>query len=199
MSDARAFSWRAELGRKGVHLASAAFPLAWAFAVVDRRGIVLALALGLGIAVVLEVLRRRPGAIGRWFSAWFGWMLRAHERHALTGATWILGAMLLSALVLPERAAISALWAGVFGDAAAALVGRALAARSAAKGKTPVGSIACAVASAVGPLWLVAASPLQALGSGAAAMIAERPALALDDNARVALAAGLAAWGLGVA
>ncbi|MBK7906004.1 MAG: hypothetical protein IPJ78_05500 [Gemmatimonadetes bacterium] len=199
MSDARAFSWRAELGRKGVHLASAAFPLAWAFAVVDRRGIILVLALGLGIAVALEVLRRRAGAIGRWFDAWFGWMLRAHERTALTGATWFLGAMLLCAVVLPERAAISALWAGVFGDAAAALVGRAVAARAAAKGKTPVGSLACCFASAVGPVWLVAASPIQALGIGVAAMLAERPALALDDNARVAVAAGLAAWGLGVA
>ena len=71
MSDARAFSWRAELGRKGVHLASAAFPLAWAFAVVDRRGIILVLALKLSIAVALKILRRRS-AIGRWFDAWFG-------------------------------------------------------------------------------------------------------------------------------
>jgi dolichol kinase len=107
--------------------------------------------------------------------------------------------MLLSAIALPERAAIAALWAGVFGDAAAALIGRAVAARAAAMGKTPIGSLACCLASAVGPLWLVAASPLQALGIGVAAMLAERPTLALDDNARVAIAAGLAAWGLGVA
>lgn len=198
MIDPRAFSWRAELGRKGVHLASAVFPLAWAFDLVDRRGISLLLGAGLVIAVVLEVLRRTDQTVRRWFDAWFGWMLRSHEATGLTGATWILGAMLLCALLLPERAAIAALWAGVFGDAAAALVGRTIAARAATQGKTWAGSVACAVASAVGPLWLVGATPLQALGIGIVAMLAERPKLALDDNARVAVAAGLAAWGLGV-
>lgn len=198
MSEPRAFSWRAEFGRKGVHLASAIFPLTWAFGIVDRRGMSLVLGAGFAIAVALEVLRRRAGAVRRWFDAWFGWMLRSHEATGLTGATWILGAMLLCALLLPERAAIAALWAGVVGDAAAALVGRAVAARAAAKGKTGAGSIACAIASAIGPLWLVEATPLQALGIGVAAMLAERPKLALDDNARVAVAAGLAAWGLGV-
>ncbi len=198
MSASGAFSWRAELGRKGVHLASAAFPLAWAFGVVDRRSMCVILGAGLLIALVLELLRRTTGAVRRGFEAAFGWMLRAHEATRLTGATWILGAMLLCALVLPERAAIAALWAGVVGDASAALVGRAVASRAAAEGKTWAGSIACALASAVGPLWLVAAAPLQALGIGLAAMLAERPALALDDNARVAIAAGAAAWGLGL-
>lgn len=198
MIEPRAFSWRAELGRKGVHLASAVFPLVWALGLVDRRGICIVLGAGLAIAAVLEVWRRRSGAVGRWFDAWFGWMLRSHEATGLTGATWILAAMLLCALLLPERAAIAALWAGVFGDAVAALVGRALAARAAAQGKTWTGSVACAAASAIGPLWLVGATPLQSLGIGVAAMLAERPKLALDDNARVAIAAGLAAWGLGV-
>lgn len=199
MSAPRAFSWRAELSRKGVHLASAVFPLSWAFDLVDRRQLLAVLGAGLVIAVAFEILRRRDGAVGRWFHAWFGGMLRDHEAAGLTGATFILAAMLLVVWLLPERAALSALWAGVVGDAAAALVGRAVAARAAAQGKTWAGSLACALASAIGPLWLAAASPLQALGVGLAAAIAERPRLALDDNARVAIAAGLAAWGLGLA
>lgn len=199
MSETRAFSWRAELSRKGVHLASAVFPLSWAFGVVDRPRLLGVLGAGLLIAVAFEAARRRDGAAGRWFNAWFGGMLRDHESSGLTGATYILAAMLLVVWLLPERAALSALWAGVVGDAAAALVGRAVAARAAAQGKTWAGSVACALASAVGPLWLAAASPLQALGVGLAAAVAERPKLALDDNARVAIAAGLAAWGLGLA
>lgn len=199
MSEQRAFSWRAELSRKGIHLASSVFPIAWGLGVVDRRLIVYALGGCFLISVFLEAGRRRLPAVGRWFTTWFGAMLRPHEQSSLTGATWILAAMLLAALLLPERAAIAALWAGVFGDAAAALVGRAVAARAAVRGKTWAGSAACALASAVGPWWLLAASPFSALGIGLAAALAERPAIALDDNARVALIAGLAAWGLGVA
>ncbi len=198
MSASRAFSWRAELSRKGVHLASAVFPLSWAFGLVDRPQLLAVLGAGLAIAIALEILRRRDGVIGRWFNTWFGGMLRDHESTGLTGATFILAAMLLCVWLLPERAALSALWAGVVGDAAAALVGRVVASRAAEQGKTWAGSFACALASAIGPIWLAAASPLQALGVGLAAAIAERPKLALDDNARVAIAAGLAAWGLGL-
>lgn len=195
----RAWSWREELGRKGIHLASAVFPLSWHFGLVDRALLLGALGLGLIIAVVLEVGRRTSHGIRRWFESWFGWMLRGHEATRLTGASWILLAMFLAVLLLPMRAALCALWAGVVGDAAAALVGRAVAARAATQGKTWAGSIACALASAVGPLWLADAAPLPALLIGLVAAAAERPPLALDDNARVAIAAGLAAWGLGVA
>lgn len=196
---APAFSWRAELARKGIHLASAVFPLGWGLGVVDRPILLVALGAGLAVATALEVGRRGSPVVRSWFQRWLGFMLRGHEATRLTGATWILAAMLLAVWLLPMRAALCALWAGVFGDAAAALVGRAVAARAARQGKTWAGSAACALASAVGPLWLAAASPLHAVAIGVAAAAAERPALALDDNARVAIAAGLAAWGLGVA
>lgn len=199
MTDARAFSWRAELSRKGIHLASAGFPLAWGLGVIAPWVVKSALAVGLVIAVGLEVGRRRVPAVQRWFTARFGGMLRPHEAHALTGATWILAAMLGCALLLPERAALCALWAAVVGDASAALVGRAVSGRAAVNGKTYAGSLACALTSAIGPWWLAAATPLAASAIGLAAALAERPRLAIDDNARVAVAAGLAAWGLGVA
>jgi len=186
--------WRAELGRKGVHLASTLFPASWALGWVDRPIILAVLGLGLVIAIGLEVGRRRPGWIRTWFDRGFGWMLRAHEATALTGATWILAAMLLAAWILPPAAAIAALWAAVVGDASAALVGRVVAARSAARGKTWAGSLACVVASAAGPILLVGASLPAALGIGVAAALAERPRHWIDDNARVTVAAGLAAW-----
>jgi len=94
-SPAHPTPWRAELGRKGVHLASTLFPASWAFGWVDRPIILAVLGLGLVIAIGLEVGRRRPGWIRTWFDRGFGWMLRAHEATALTGATWILAAMLL--------------------------------------------------------------------------------------------------------
>lgn len=188
--------WRAELGRKAIHLGSIIFPLSWARGWVDRELILAGLALGLGIAIWLEVVRRRPGVLRARYDRWLGWMLRSHEATALTGATWILVAMGLATWLLPAPAAISALWAAVVGDFSAAMVGRTLAARAAAQGKTWVGSLACVLASAVGPWWLVGASVPAALGIGVAAALGERPQVRLDDNLRVAAAAGLAAWAL---
>lgn len=186
--------WRAELGRKTVHLASTLFPVSWALGWVDRPIILGVLGLGLLIAVGLEIGRRRAGPIRRWFDAWFGWMLRRHEATALTGATWILAAMYLAAWLLPPAAAIAALWAAVAGDASAALVGRTVAAHAAVRGKTWAGSLACVVASALGPFLLVGATLPASLAIGAAAALGERPRHWIDDNARVTAAAGLAAW-----
>ncbi|MFM9013000.1 MAG: phosphatidate cytidylyltransferase, partial [Gemmatimonadota bacterium] len=109
-------------------------------------------------------------------------------------ATWILAAMCLAAWLLPPAAAITALWAAVVGDASAALVGRTVAAHTAVRGKTCVGSLACVVASALGPFLLVGAPLPVSLAIGAAAALGERPRHWIDDNARVTAAAGLAAW-----
>lgn len=199
MTEARATPWRAELSRKGIHLTSSIFPLSWGLGWVEPAVVRSALAAALMLALTIEFARRRSPAVQRWFTSLFGGMLRPHELSELTGATWILAAMLLCALLLPARAAICGLWAGVVGDAAAALAGRARAGRSAASSKTWTGSTACALASAAGPMWLAAAPPVAALGIGIAAALAERPRVWIDDNARVAIVAGLAAWGLGVA
>lgn len=191
-------SWIGELGRKAIHLGSALFPLALAFAWVPRAVVLGVLGGGLVIAAVIEIGRRRHPAMQRWFLRWFGWMLRSHETEHLTGASWILLAMFLSVWVLPRSAAITALWAAVVGDTAAALVGRAVAQRRgvAAGTKTWSGSVACALASVIGPLWLVGAAWSSALMIGAAAALAERPMLRLDDNLRVAFGAGATAWAL---
>ena len=188
--------WRTELGRKGLHLGSSLFPLSLSLGWADRPLVLRVLLLGLVVAAVLESGRRWSGPLKRWFDGWFGWMLRSHEATALTGATWILLAMSLAVWLLPRGAAIAALWAGVVGDAAAALVGRTVAARAAVHGKTWAGSVACALASAVGPLVLVGTTVPVALVIGAAAAAEERPRWRLDDNARVTVAAGLAAWAL---
>jgi dolichol kinase len=63
----------------------------------------------------------------------------------------------------------------------------------AAAGKTWAGTAACAVASALGALLVARLAPGAALACAAAAALAERPRGPLDDNVRVALAAGGAA------
>jgi dolichol kinase len=90
------------------------------------------------------------------------------------------------------------------GDASAAIVGRWVGMRAAARAaartpgssvvpsgrKTWAGTLACAVATALGALLVARLGPGAALACAVAAALAERPRAPLDDNVRVALAAG---------
>lgn len=186
---------RAEIARKAFHFATAIVPIAWALDWIAAPALRVVLAAAVAVALLAEWARRRP-APGRLFTTLFGTMLRPHEASGLTGATWLALAMLAAVLFFPAPAALVALWAGVFGDGLAAIVGR-LAPRRATRdlgAKTLAGSLACLAATAAGAIWLAEASFVQSVFIGATASAAERPRLALDDNVRVTLAAGLAAW-----
>jgi dolichol kinase len=196
---------RAELARKAIHVASAVIPVAYALGL--ARAVLFAALAALGVtAVVVEVARRRSPRARAAFVAAFGPLLREHEHAGLSGATWLLAAYALSAVLFPRAVAVAAMLAAGLGDAAAAVVGRSVAvararrgtAATALRGKTLAGSVACAVVTFAAAL-LVAALPLPAAVAAAlAASVAERwePPAALprvDDNVRVALAAGGAA------
>jgi dolichol kinase len=203
---------RAEAARKALHLLSAAVPLAWAFALVPTAVVRIGLGAALAMAGIVEWLRRLSPAFRARFLERFGPLLRSHEAHHITGATWLAGVMCLAVWVFPRSAAIVALWAAAVGDAMAALVGRLAAARSDSAPitsravdlpptvaipparKTLAGSVACMASTAAGAVWLAHAPLPAALGIGAAAAVAEWPRFAMDDNLRVGLAAGAAAW-----
>lgn len=192
---------QAELARKALHLSSAALPVAWSMGALSASSVRLILLVACGAALLIEAGRRASPAVQRAFSAVVGTLLRPHERAALTGATWLALSMLAAVLLLPTAAALVALWAAAVGDGLASVVGR-LAARAsgtASGTKTWAGSIACALATAIGAWWLAAIAVGPAVVIGIAAAAAERPRLALDDNVRVAAAAGLAAWVLSLA
>jgi dolichol kinase len=208
---------RHELARKGIHLASSAVPVAYALGL--ARPVVLA-ALGAAglVAVGIEITRRRSARARRAFDAAVGPLLRAHERDRWSGATWMCAAYALAVLAFPRRAAVAAMLAVSVGDAAAAVVGRAAGARRAraaaagagaagatrapagggadapAGAKTWEGSAACAAATALAALLVARLPAAAALACGLAAALAERPRWPIDDNVRVAAAAGGAAW-----
>jgi dolichol kinase len=157
------------------------------------------LAIAATIALATELLRQRDPRVGARFEAVFGHWLKPHERREITGATWLLFAMLGAALFFPAPAARAAIWAGVVGDAAAAIVGTAVRNhRRAAAGKSIAGAMACAATTAAGVWWLAPTSWGIAAALGAVAAVAEWPARFGDDNARVTLLTGVAAWALGV-
>ena len=186
---------RHELARKSIHVATVVVPIAYARGL--SREVVLA---GLGflllVALLVEVARVRSARVGATFTRAVGAMLREHERLRWSGATWMLLAFVLAALLFPRDAAVAAMCAVSLGDAAAAVVGRAVGRVRLVHGKTLEGAAACAVATAAAAA-LVAGLPLGAcVAGGVAAAAAELPARPFDDNVRVALAtgAGILLW-----
>jgi dolichol kinase len=191
---------RGELARKSIHLGTAVIPIAWAAGAVTAWQVRVALGAAVVVALVVEFARYRGGAFGAVFTARVGAMLRAHERTALSGATWLAIGMWGAAMLAPVPAAIAALWAAAVGDAAAALVGRALQRLRGrtANTKSLSGSLAAALMSALGILWLTPASLAIAATLGVVAALAEWPRRPGDDNVRVAFSVAAAAVLLGL-
>lgn len=184
-----------EVPRKTLHFTTATVPVALWFGV-PQRTVAMALVALFGVACMVEFARRRSPAFAARFEQSVGVMLRPHEvTNGITGATWLLATFALTCLAAPLSIAIAATWAGAVGDAAAALAGRAWRRTHAGEGKTLAGSMACAIAAALGAWALAGFGATAALLLGAVAAAVERPAIALDDNVRVtagtALAAGL--------
>ncbi|MDZ7631817.1 MAG: hypothetical protein U5K74_10850 [Gemmatimonadaceae bacterium] len=144
-----------ELPRKTLHFTTASVPLALWLGVPQRPVAIGLLAL-FGVAGVVEFARRRSPAVAQRFEQTVGVMLRPHEvTHGITGATWLLSAFAITCLAAPLPAAIAATWAGAVGDGSAALAGRAWRRARGGSGKTLVGSVTCALATALGAWWLV--------------------------------------------
>lgn len=200
MTSAGVPSVRAAGSRKLIHLGTAVVPVAWSYGFVDVTGVRILLVAAVGVALVVEWARGRAPAFHARFQVTVGALLKPHEDNAITGATWLAMAMLIAVVALPEPAATTALWAGAVGDPAAALAGGAWQRRAglAEAEKSLVGSATGGLVTALGAVWLGGATVLPAGVIGAAAAAAEWPRRLGDDNLRVTLVAGAAAWLLGV-
>ena len=180
---------RAELQRKGLHLLSAAVPIALA-AGVPRAPIAWTLGALLAIAIAVELGRQRVAPVRVLFLRLTSHLLRDHEHRGWSGASWMLAAQLLAVLLFAETTATAALWAVSVGDAAAAVVGRAAGRHRLASGKSLEGSAACFVATLVGALAVARLDAGTALVAAIAAAASELPARPLDDNMRIVLLTG---------
>lgn len=192
-----ALALRHELARKGLHLMAAAAPLAYALGLPRRTLLAVLCVLG-AVAVGVELARRHEPRARLLFHRATGPLLRQHEHERWSGATWMLAAFIGVVALAPRAPAVAAMWAVAVGDAAAAVVGRALASRrealAIARGapvttrarKSLAGSAACLVATFIGALWVAGLGPVASLAAAVAATLAEWPRVSLDDNLRVA-------------
>ena len=132
--------WRQELGRKAVHLAMGVLPawLWWAPSELRSRGLVFAFV----VVLFADLLRRVWKPWAQWIDARSRAYSRQQERHLWVGVH----AMILSAWILSwatsRELATACMCYSVFGDAAAALVGKH---RNVKPGKSMAGSTACLV------------------------------------------------------
>lgn len=190
-------SLRRELARKGLHLLSTAVPVAYA-AGIARVVVIWGLASALAIALAVEIGRSRSLRARTAFHATVGDLLRAHERQGPSGATWLVIALLIAVVLFPRDVAIAAMCAVALGDAAAAIIGRAVA-RTAVHRKSFGGSAACFAASAVSTRVIAGFAWPEAMIIGILAALAERPRRPLDDNLRIVIAVGcgILLWRMG--
>ena len=191
-------SLRRELTRKALHLLSVVVPVGYA-AGLTRAVVVWVLVGAMAIALVVEIARARSARARTLFHAGVGPLLREHESHGLSGATWLIVALLIAALSFPRGVAIAAMCAAALGDAAAAIVGRTLAPARLGARKSFAGSVACFAASAIAARAIASFAWHEALIAGVLASLAERPRGPMDDNLRITLAVGcgILLWRMG--
>lgn len=186
-----------ELTRKGLHLLSTVIPVGYA-AGVSQAVVAWVLVFSLAVALAVEIGRHQSARARTLFDTTVGGLLRAHERRGPSGATWLVLSLLVAAVVFPRDVAIAAMCAVALGDAAAAIIGRAVA-RGAGHRKSFAGSTACFMASAIAARAIAGFAWREALLVGVLATLAERPRRPLDDNLRIAIAVGcgILLWRMG--
>lgn len=183
---------RQEVGRKLVHLAMGVLPvtIAWAPAPWSWRGPVFAFCAVLG----LDIWRLLHPGLRRWSAQRIGGALRPGEHSGLISVHYLTGAAALLSLCLPPALAATAVANLVFGDAAAALVGRRFGRHRLGR-KSLEGSVACLLACILVGWILLPERPGAVLAAAIVATLFEVLPLPVDDNWSVPLATGaILAW-----
>lgn len=183
-----------EAARRVVHIAAglAAAAVAWIASPAQARIILTA---AVGVAVAVDLARRRYSGFSRAFDRAVGTMVRPHERRGWVGATLLAVGFALAAWLTPPRtAAVAFLLAGL-GDPAASAIGSRFGRLRTPWGKSLAGSIAFTI---VG-LAVVAALPdVDARAAAPAVLVAALvEAAPLDDNLGVPVVGALLLHALG--
>jgi dolichol kinase len=140
-----------EVNRKLLHVLAVILPLSIfygpLYADVHRFYACLIILLLLFCSLLIEFFRLRKSVFANWFSNNFGSMMRIEESNQLTGATYVLGGSAICSLIslhsdLASVCSFLCLTLFVLGDAAAAIVGKAVGRIKIGK-KTLEGGIGC--------------------------------------------------------
>jgi len=180
-----------EVRRKAFHFASLVVPVGY-YLLPESIGRIILLILTI-VALAIDVVRLQEPRVRTFFFYLFGKVVREHERFNLLGSTYLLMSALICAYAFARPIAIVAMAFLIVGDAAAAVVGRAVG-RVRFFGKSLEGSTACFL-SCLLVAWVYPGDPFtwrMMLGGALAATLFELFPIPLDDNLRISLSAGFA-------
>jgi dolichol kinase len=185
--------WMQEILRKSVHItvSLSAIAIVWYLPTTIARVLFCSAAI---IAVTIDVLRLRVPAVQRIFTRYFASLMRSHESRRITGATTLAIGVAVVVLLFPKTFAVAGLLYAGLGDAAGALVGRAIGRHKFPWGKSLEGSIAfLCVAFIIG--WVLPGIGfLPALIAALAVTPIEAAPLSFDDNLIIPICGASATW-----
>jgi dolichol kinase len=133
---------RDEIKRKGFHLLSLIYVFGYWY--LSEITVVCGLAIAIVIVVLFEYLRFKILRLNNFFKNNFKGFYRSEEADRISGLTGTLSGALLAILIFPNRYMVFASFLYfVFGDSAAALVGKIFGRHKTFAGKSLEGSLAC--------------------------------------------------------
>ncbi len=176
-----------ELFRKSIHLSGLILPVIYLF--LDKSEMLILIGALTAGALAVELLKWVSPGFGTLFFRVFAPLLRTHERKgAMTGATYYLISAFLCVLFFTKTLAIVCIFFMIFGDMAAALVGKMWGRTKILGKKSLEGSAACFFVCAA--IALVTLNPVIALIGAFVATVVELIPVPIDDNLTVPLISG---------
>ncbi|MCK4653301.1 MAG: phosphatidate cytidylyltransferase [Candidatus Cloacimonetes bacterium] len=180
-----------EFFRKTIHVSSIILPLSYRYIFhYNRKLTFMVLAPLTIIALVIEIVRLEHKTFKRIFFNIFGIMLRKHEIHNFTGATYLMISAMLCIAFFPSDIAFVSISFLAIGDTLAALIGIPFGKRKIlGTNKSLEGSIACFAGTFIFALLFL--NPIVALTGAFVATMAELSRFPVDDNIKIPISSGL--------
>ena len=174
-----------EFARKLIHISSIVLPLSYRYIFNNNRQTAILVFLVLVIAsIVIELLRLENKNFRKYFYFIFGVMLRRHEIHNFTGASYLLVSAIVCIAFFPPDIAFVAMAFLSIGDTFAALVGINFGKRKFKNSKKSFeGTLACFASTFLFGIFFL--HPSIALSGAIAASVAELVNIPIDDNVKI--------------